>query len=184
LVDFRIKFCNTFGFNLEIMNLFVWNGDESCACWGWLGMAVYVTICRRAMYCVMLIELWHHSIVGQKCIALTIISKINISLILIRALQNKVNWNCRSGLIVSQQHGGSKSRAVGNKFAAFRDPIDPFQCQQDERNCVIINTFLSLSERSQCKHLNDCGKLQEERRCTYDVTFRCGRATTVAVEKQ
>jgi len=54
-----------------------------------------------------------------------------------------------SGLMVSPQHGGSKSRALGNQFAVFRDPTDPFQCQQDEQNCVIINNFPSLSERSQ-----------------------------------
>jgi len=72
------------------MNLFVWNRDDSCTCWGWLGMAVNVAVYGRAMYCVMLIELWHHSIVWQKCMALTIISKINISLILIRALQTKL----------------------------------------------------------------------------------------------
>jgi len=65
-----------------------------------------------------------------------------------------------SGLIVSPQHGGSKSRAVGNQFTVLRDPTDPFQCQQDERNCVIINNFPSVSEHSQSKPLNDCGNLQ------------------------
>jgi len=86
---FQNKILKHFWLNLETMNLFVWNRDESCTCWGWLGMTVYVAVRGRATYCVKLIELWHF-IVGQKCIALTINSKVNISVILIRALQIKL----------------------------------------------------------------------------------------------
>jgi predicted nucleic acid-binding Zn finger protein len=120
--------------------------EPGCTCWGWLGMTV---VRGRAMYCVMLIELWHHSIVGQKCIALKIIYKIIISLILIRALQIKITeiaclvWSSR------RSTEGERAGRWGTSSLCSETQQILFCANRMNKTVIIINNFLSLSERSQ-----------------------------------
>jgi len=51
-----------------------------------------------------------------------------------------------SGLIVSPQHGGSKSRTVGNQFAVFRDQKIRFSANR--MNETVSSSTISLLSQS------------------------------------